>query len=171
MLAVFWGACFAEPDSLAEHGSESYQEISLPVYHSDSVMFADSAVFYEELAKRLKHEGDSLLSESNEKIVGGVVWALLGGGVTLYSLSFLKGGGIVAALWLIPGGTLLLAGLDELGSGVRQGAKGQKKIQQADEYRKNAEQYRTNQQQVKVDFIPMVDPFNKSVGGLLALGF
>ena len=55
--------------------------------------------------------------------------------------------------------------------GIGAGTKGDMRIRKAEEYRNSAEQYRTTSHQVSVDFVPLVDPVNKSVGGLLALGF
>lgn len=184
ILFVLGGMCFAEPDSQSVHESESYQEVPLPAYHSDSAMFADSAIYYEELAARYKKDGDYLLKSSSRHAKIGVVIALLGVGGTIALLQMAKakgasieGGGAMlvfpAALTVGSafGGIIMLSI-----NGIRHG-NGHRKIQQSEEYSKTAEQFREKawkeryrrSSQMMLQIIPEIDPFNKTVGARLAL--
>lgn len=143
---------------------------------SDSAMLADSIAYYESMASRLKQEGDSLLNVATENIGTGIVVTVLGGLAVGYCSSTMKGGsleggGLAGAFLVVPSAALLIGGVIGIVSGVSQSVKGKKKIEQSEEQSKLAEKYRTNRLQVKVDFVPMVNPFGKSVGGMLALNF
>ena len=139
---------------------------------ADSVII-DSAVYYDSLAARLQLEGDSLMSEAKSNIGFGVVMALLGGAGTIWcagaggSLE----GGADAIVILMPSACILVGGVLAIFEGIGIGAKSDMRIRKAEEYRNTAGRYRTKPQQVKVDFVPLVDPFNKAVGGMLALNF
>ena len=139
---------------------------------ADSVII-DSAVYYDSLAARLQLEGDSLMSEAKSNIGFGVVMALLGGAGTIWcagaggSLE----GGAGAIVILIPSACILVGGVLGIAEGIGLGVKSDMRIRKAEEYRNTAGRYRTKPQQVKVDFVPLVDPFNKAVGGMLALNF
>lgn len=182
ILFVLGGMCFAEPDSQSVHESESYQEVPLPAYHSDSAMFADSAIYYEELAARYKKDGDYLLKSSSRHAKIGVVIALLGVGGTIAVLQMAKGASIEGggAMLVFPaaltvgsafGGIIMLSI-----NGIRHG-NGHRKIQQSEEYSKTAEQFREKawkeryrrSSQMMLQIIPEMDPFNKTVGARLAL--
>ena len=182
ILFVLGGMCFAEPDSQSVHESESYQEFPLPAYHSDSAMFADSAIYYEELAARYKKDGDYLLKSSSRHAKIGVVIALLGVGGTIAVLQMAKGASIEGggAILVFPlaltvgtafGGMIMLSI-----NGIRHG-NGWRKIQQSEEYSKTAEQFREKawkeryrrSSQMMLQIIPEMDPFNKTVGARLAL--
>ncbi|MBR3071765.1 hypothetical protein [Fibrobacter sp.] len=177
MLAVFWGACFAEPDSLTEHGSESYQEVSLPAYHSDSVMFADSAAFYESLADRYKKEGENLLKGTSRQMILGGVLTLVGLGCLAVmknhkNPSSLGGLGVMAlSLGATTAGIVIFST-----NGIRDG-NGRRKMKMSEEYRKKAEEYRENAwkeryrrtSQMKIQIVPEIDPLNKTFGAKLAL--
>ena len=132
---------------------------------ADSVII-DSAVYYDSLAARLQLEGDSLMSEAKSNIGFGVVMALwcAGAGASLE-------GGAGAIVILIPSACILVGGVLGIAEGIGLGAKSDMRIRKAEEYRNTAGRYRTKPQQVKVDFVPLVDPFNKAVGGMLALNF
>ena len=139
---------------------------------ADSVVI-DSAIHYDSLAARLQLEGDSLMSEAKSNIGFGVVMALLGGAGTIWSAGAggsLEGGD-GAVVILIPSACILVGGVFAIFEGIGLGAKSDMRIRKAEEYRNTAGQYRTKPQQVKVDFVPLVDPFNKAVGGMLALNF
>jgi hypothetical protein len=153
-----------------------------PVAHpADNVALADSviidsAMYYDSLAARMQYEGDSLMNEATSSIGFGLLMGVVGGVGTIWSFgagsgASLEGGGAAVVIIGVPSVFLLLGGVFGLLEGVGTGAKADMKIRKAEEYRNSAGQYRTNSQQVKVDFVPLVDPVNKSVGGLLALGF
>ena len=182
ILFVLGGLCFAEPDSQSVHESESYQEVPLPAYHSDSAMFADSAIYYEELAARYKKDGEYLLKSSSRHAKIGVVMALLGVGGTIAVLQMAKGASIEGggAMLVFPaaltvgsafGGIIMLSI-----NGIRHG-NGHRKIQQSEEYSKTAEQFREKawkeryrrSSQMMLQIIPEMDPFSKTVGARLAL--
>ena len=137
---------------------------------ADSVVI-DSAVYYDSLAARLQLEGDSLMSEAKSNIGFGVVMALLGGAGTIWcagaggSLE----GGADAIVILMPSACILVGGVLAIFEGIGIGAKSDMRIRKAEEYRNTAGRYRTKPQQVKVDFVPLVDPFNKAVGARLAM--
>ena len=140
---------------------------------ADSVII-DSALYYDSLAARLQYEGDSLLNEATSSIGFGLLMGVVGGIGTIWSFSAggsLEGGGAAVVIIGVPSVFLLLGGVMGVAGGIGAGAKGDMKIKKSEEYRNTAEQYRTRSQQVSVDFVPLVDPVNKSVGGLLALGF
>lgn len=183
VLFVLGSVCFAEPDSQSVHESESYQEVPLPAYHSDSAMFADSAIYYEELAARYKKDGDYLLKSSSRHAKIGVVIALLGVGGTIAVLQMAKGASIEGggAMLVFPaaltvgsafGGIIMLSI-----NGIRHG-NGHRKIQQSEEYSKTAEQFREKawkeryrrSSQMMLQIIPEINPFNKTVGARFALG-
>lgn len=137
---------------------------------ADSVVI-DSAIYYDSLAARLQLEGDSLMSEAKSNIGFGVVMALLGGAGTIWSAGAggsLEGGD-GAVVILIPSACILVGGVFAIFEGIGLGAKSDMRIRKAEEYRNTAGQYRTKPQQVKVDFVPLVDPFNKAVGAKLAM--
>lgn len=137
---------------------------------ADSVVI-DSAIHYDSLAARLQLEGDSLMSEAKSNIGFGVVMALLGGAGTIWSAGAggsLEGGD-GAVVILIPSACILVGGVFAIFEGIGLGAKSDMRIRKAEEYRNTAGQYRTKPQQVKVDFVPLVDPFNKAVGAKLAM--
>ena len=137
---------------------------------ADSVVI-DSAIHYDSLAARLQLEGDSLMSEAKSNIGFGVVMALLGGAGTIWcagaggSLE----GGADAIVILMPSACILVGGVLAIFEGIGIGAKSDMRIRKAEEYRNTAGRYRTKPQQVKVDFVPLVDPFNKAVGARLAM--
>ena len=182
ILFVLGGMCFAEPDSQSVHESESYQEVPLPAYHSDSAMFADSAIYYEELAARYKKDGDYLLKSSSRHAKIGVVMALLGGAGTCIILgkargASIEGGGAILVFPLALTVGTAFGGMIMLSiNGIRHG-NGWRKIQQYEEYSKTAEQFREKawkeryrrSSQMMIQIIPEMDPFNKTVGARLAL--
>ena len=137
---------------------------------ADSVVI-DSAIHYDSLAARLQLEGDSLMSEAKSNIGFGVVMALLGGAGTIWcagaggSLE----GGADAIVILMPSACILVGGVLAIFEGIGIGAKSDMRIRKAEEYRNTAGRYRTKPLQVKVDFVPLVDPFNKAVGARLAM--
>lgn len=182
ILFVLGGMCFAEPDSQSVHESESYQEVPLPAYHSDSAMFADSATYYEELAARYKKDGDYLLKSSSKHAKIGAVMALLGGAGTGIILgkargASIEGGGAILVFPLALTVGTAIGGVVMLSiNGIRHG-NGHRKIQQSEEYSKTAEQFREKawkeryrrSSQMMLQIIPEIDPFNKTVGAKLAL--
>ena len=142
------------------------------VNNADSVVI-DSAVYYDSLAARLQFEGDSLMNEATSSIGFGLLMGVVGGIGTIWSLGSggsLEGGAGVVVI-LIPSACILVGGVLGIAEGIGLGVKSDMRIRKAEEYRNSAGQYRTKSQQVKVDFVPLVDPFNKSVGGMLALNF
>ena len=182
ILFVLGGMCFAELDSQSVHESESYQEVPLPAYHSDSAMFADSATYYEELAARYKKDGDYLLKSSSKHAKIGAVMALLGGAGTCIILgkargASIEGGGAILVFPLALTMGTAIGGVVMLSiNGIRHG-NGHRKIQQSEEYSKTAEQFREKawkeryrrSSQMMLQIIPEIDPFNKTVGARLAL--
>ena len=182
ILFVLGGMCFAEPDSQSVHESESYQEVPLPAYHSDSAMFADSATYYEELAARYKKDGDYLLKSSSKHAKIGAVMVLLGGAGTCIILgkargASIEGGGAILVFPLALTVGTAFGGMIMLSiNGIRHG-NGWRKIQQSEEYSKTAEQFREKawkeryrrSSQMMLQIIPEIDPFNKTVGARLAL--
>ena len=143
------------------------------INNADSVVI-DSAVYYDSLAARLQFEGDSLMDEATSSIGFGLLMGVVGGVGTIWSTGHsgsLEGGGVAVVIIGVPSGILLIGGVFAIFEGIGLGAKSDMRIRKAEEYRNSAGQYRTNSQQVKVDFVPLVDPVNKSVGGLLALNF
>ena len=79
-----------------------------------------------------------------------------------------RGGG-GAIVILIPSACILVGGVLAIFEGIGLGASSDMRIRKAEEYRNTAGRYRTKPQQVKVDFVPLVDPFNKVVGARLAM--
>ena len=183
ILFVLGGMCFAEPDSQSVHESESYQEVPLPAYHSDSAMFADSAAYYETLAARYKKDGDYLLKSSSKHAKIGAVMALLGGAGTCIILgkargASIEGGGAILVFPLALTVGTAFGGIIMLSiNGIRHG-NGWRKIQQSEEYSKTAEQFREKawkeryrrSSQMMLQIIPEINPFNKTVGARFALG-
>ena len=142
---------------------------------ADSVII-DSALYYDSLAARMQYEGDSLLNEATSSIGFGLLMGVVGGIGTIWSFgagsgASLEGGGAAVVIIGVPSVFLLIGGVMGVAGGIGAGTKGDMRIRKAEEYRNSAEQYRTRSHQVSVDFVPLVDPVNKSVGGLLALGF
>lgn len=137
---------------------------------ADSVVI-DSAVYYDSLAARLQLEGDSLMSEAKSNIGFGVVMALLGGAGTIWCAGAGASleGGAGAIVILMPSACILVGGVLAIFEGIGLGATSDMRIRKAEEYRNTAGRYRTKPQQVKVDFVPLVDPFNKAVGARLAM--
>ena len=141
-----------------------------------SVTVSDSALYYEEMARNLKSEGDSLTAASEEDVGIGFLMGALGAAGLIWSTnsyggSSLEGGGVAVAIIMIPSACLLLGGIMSFAEGAGQDAKAYKKLKQSEEYLKKASQYREKRQQIKVDFIPIIDPLSKTVGMDLALGF
>ncbi|WP_405329216.1 hypothetical protein [Fibrobacter sp.] len=140
-----------------------------------SVNYTDSAAYYESEAVRLKTEADSLSFEATGNIVFGIVGTVLGGAGTIWSTSkakgSLEGGGIAMAFILIPSVCLLAGGVMGFAEGMVQSVKANGKTKESEKHRNTAEEFRAKTQQVKVDFIPIIDPFQKSVGALLAFSF
>lgn len=166
LLLALCSPLLAAPDESAAPTADN-------VTVADSVVI-DSAVYYDSLAARLQFEGDSLMNEATSSIGFGLLMGVVGGIGTIWSTGHsgsLEGGGVAVVIVGIPSGILLIGGVFAIFEGIGIGAKSDMRIRKAEEYRNSAGQYRTNSQQVKVDFVPLVDPVNKSVGGLLALGF
>lgn len=140
-----------------------------------SVYYADSAAYYENEAIRLKTEADSLSTEAISNIGFGIAGALLGGAATIWSTSkakgSLEGGGVAMVFIIIPSVSLLAGGVIGVITGVVQNVRVANKIKKSEEYNNTAEEYRAKTKQVKVNFVPIIDPFQKSVGGLLAFSF
>jgi hypothetical protein len=139
-----------------------------------SLTVSDSASYYKEMALQLKSEGDSLEALSEENIGSGILSGALGAVGLIWSInasggSSLEGGGVAVALIMIPSAYLLLGGVMGLAAGAGQNARAYQKLKQSEEYQNKA--YRENKQQVKVDFLPIIDPLSKTVGMDLALGF
>lgn len=138
---------------------------------ADSVVI-DSAVYYDSLAARLQLEGDSLMSEATSSIGFGLLMGVVGGVGTIWSTGHsgsLEGGGVAVVIVGIPSVILLIGGVLGIAEGIGLGVKSDMRIRKAEEYRNTAGRYRTKPPHVKVDFVPLVDPFNKSVGARLAM--
>ena len=143
-------------------------------YDTPSLTVSDSASYYKEMTLQLKSEGDSLEALSKENIGFGALSGALGAAGFIWSLnvsggSSLEGGGVAVAFIMIPSAYLLLGGLMGFAEGASQNTKAYQKFKQSEEYQNKA--YRENKQQVKVDFVPIIDPLSKTVGMDLALGF
>ena len=159
--------------ALATPGEPAAAHPADSVAIADSVII-DSALYYDSLAARLQFEGDSLMDEATSSIGFGLLMGVVGGVGTIWSTGHsgsLEGGGVAVVIIGVPSGILLIGGVFAIFEGIGLGVKSDMRIRKAEEYRNSAGQYRTKSQQVKVDFVPLVDPFNKSVGGLLALNF
>ena len=158
ILLAFCSMAFAE------------QEETVPVN------YADSAAHYEEMSVRLKVEADSLTTEASNNVGFGIVMTLLGGAGTIWSVSAsgsssLEGGGVAVVMIMVPSVCLLIGGVMGLAGGIGQDVKAQQRIKQSEEYRNTAEKYRAKAQHVELRVVPIVDPFQKTVGGMLALNF
>lgn len=159
--------------ALATPGEPAAAPTADNVAVADSVVI-DSAVYYDSLAARLQLEGDSLMNEATSSIGFGLLMGVVGGIGTIWSFGSggsLEGGGVAVVIVMIPSVILLTGGVLGIAEGIGLGVKSDMRIRKAEEYRNTAGRYRTKPQQVKVDFVPLVDPFNKSVGGMLALNF
>ena len=140
---------------------------------ADSVII-DSALYYDSLAARLQYEGDSLMNEATESIGFGLLMGVVGGIGTTWSFSAggsLEGGGVALVIIGVPSVFLLTGGVLGVLEGIGTGTKADMRIRKAQEYRNSAGQHRTKSQQVKIDFVPIINPLSKTVGMDLALGF
>ncbi|MBR2091814.1 MAG: hypothetical protein IKH55_12480 [Fibrobacter sp.] len=183
ILFVFGGVCFAESDPLAESVAESYPKVSVPNDYEkspnvDSAMYADSAAYYESLADRYKKEGENLLKGTSRQMIVGGVLTLVGLGCLAVvknhkNPSSLGGLGVMAlSLGATTAGIVIFST-----NGIRDG-NGRRKMRMSEEYQKKAEEYRENAwkeryrrtSQMKLQIVPEVDPFGKTVGAKLALG-
>lgn len=166
LLLALCSPLLAAPDESAAPTADN-------VTVADSVVI-DSAVYYDSLAARLQLEGDSLMNEATSSIGFGLLMGVVGGIGTIWSFGSggsLEGGGVAVVIVMIPSVILLTGGVLGIAEGIGLGVKSDMRIRKAEEYRNTAGRYRTKPQHVKVDFVPLVDPFNKSVGGMLALNF
>lgn len=165
LLLALCSPLLAAPDESAAPTADN-------VTVADSVVI-DSAVYYDSLAARLQLEGDSLMNEATSSIGFGLLMGVVGGIGTIWSFGSggsLEGGAGVVVI-LIPSACILVGGVLGIAEGIGLGVKSDMRIRKAEEYRNTAGRYRTKPQHVKVDFVPLVDPFNKAVGGMLALNF
>ena len=64
-----------------------------------------------------------------------------------------------------------MGGVFGVAGGIGKGIRGNRMLEQSEEYKNSAERYRTKSQQVKVDFVPLLNPLTKTVGMDLALKF
>ncbi len=170
ILFALCSIAFSQPYAEATQATSECRQDSL------STVAIDSALYYEEMARNLKSEGDSLTTASEESIGAGILLGALGAIGTIWSVnassgSSLEGGGVAVAFIMIPSVGLLLGGLMGLAEGAGQNVKAYRKFKQSEEYQKKATQYPEKRQQVKVDFVPIIDPLSKTVGMDLALGF
>ena len=155
MLGVFCSAVFAG------------QEEAVPV---------DSAMYYDSVAVRLKVEADSLGNEASNSIGFGMIMTLFGSVATAWSFSesessSLEGGGAVMVVFIVPSVCLLAGGVMGLAGGIGQNLKSKYKTKQSEESRQKAERFRTKTQQVKVDFVPLINPVAGMAGMNVAFRF
>jgi hypothetical protein len=141
-----------------------------------SVAVSDSALYYEEMSAKLKTEGEQLLEDYVDDIVAGVFLGTLGAVGTIWSVSAssgasLEGGGVLVVFIMAPSACLLMGGVFGVAGGIGKGIRGNRMLEQSEEYKNSAERYRTKSQQVKVDFVPLLNPLTKTVGMDLALKF
>lgn len=182
ILFVFCSLSFAESCSPADQKWDLCQEVSIPKVSSDSARYADSAAHYETLAARYKKDGEYLLKSSSRQAKIGGILALLGGVgfvavLKLADNATIEGGGAVivfpAALAMGSLGTgVIMLSIN----GIRNG-RGNRKIQQSEEYQKTAKGYREKawkeryrrSSELMLQIVPEIDPFNKTFGAKIAL--
>ena len=184
ILFAFLGMAFAgeAADSAAVKDSVAVGEVSLPAYYADSVMYADSAKYYEGLSNQLKMEADSVKKRSSWQIKAGAIATAVGAAGTLAVLGLAKntsieGGGAAVVFLMVPAELLLFGGIGMMSFGAIDKGKVEELREQsaahletAGKYREkaNKERYRrTSQMMLRI--VPGVDPFHKAVGAKLSL--
>ena len=157
-------------------------EIPLPAYYADSVMYADSASYYEGLSNQLKQQADSIQKRSSWQIKAGAIATAVGAAGTLAVLGLAKntsieGGGAAVVFLMAPAEILLLGGIGVMSFGAIDKGKVAELREQSDAHLETAEKYREKAQkeryrrtsQMMLRIIPGIDPFNKAVGAKLSL--
>ena len=170
ILIAFCSIAFAEP------------EIPLPVYYADSVMYADSAKYYEGLSNQLKLKADSVQKRSSWQIKAGAIATAVGAVSTLAVLGIAKetsieGGGAAVVFLAAPAEIFLFGGVLMMSFGAIDNGKVAELREQSDAHLETAEKYREKAQKERyrrtshmmLRIVPGVDPFNKAVGAKLSL--
>ena len=170
ILFALCSIAFSEPCEQTSQVSGDCSSDSL------SVAVSDSAVYYEEMSAKLKTEGEALLNDYVDDVVAGIFLGSLGAIGTIWCVNSasgasIEGGGVLLVFIMGPSASLLMGGVMGIGSGISKGAKGNRMLEQSEEYQRSAERYRAHSQQVKVDFVPLINPLTKTVGMDLALRF
>ena len=157
------------------------EEAPLPAYYADSVMYADSAAYYEGLSNQLKLEADALKKSSSRQFKYGLAAAAIGAVGTILVLNAvgdvsIEGGGAGVVFLVAPAEILMFGGMIAMCSaGIKRG-KIDDLHKQSDAHLETSRQYqekankeryrRTSQMMLRV--VPQVDPFHKAVGARLA---